>query len=180
MNIQQFWSLVEQSRSDFRPDHPDGNMDRQAENLARLLSDLEPDEVREFDDQMNSFQIEAYTWDLWGAAALLAEGSCSDDFFADFRSWLISMGRSTFEAAIADPQSLAVPAFAPGVEDIFFEEFQYVPSQVFEEMTAQEITEYTRSHPDQPSGVKWWNKSEDLKARYPVLWQSVNRNRRDP
>jgi DNA-binding transcriptional LysR family regulator len=28
----------------------------------------------------------------------------------------------------ADPQSLAVPAFAPGVEDIFFEDFQYVPS----------------------------------------------------
>jgi hypothetical protein len=170
---------VEQSRSDLRPDPPDGNMDRQAKNLARLLFELEPDEVRESDDRMNSLQIEAYTWDLWGAATLLAEGFCSDDFFSDFRSWLISMGRSTFEAAIADPQSLAVSAFAPGVEDIFFEEFQYVPGQVFEEMTGQEITEYTRSYPAHPSGAKWGNRPEDLKARYPVLWEAVNRDSDD-
>jgi hypothetical protein len=152
-------------------------MARQAESLAQLLRELPASEVKAFDDQMHSLIIEAYSYDLWGAAALLAEGSCSDDSFTDFCSWLISMGRSNFEAAIADPQSLAAPAFAPGVEDIFFEEFQYVPSDVFEEMTGEEITEYTRSYPHDPSGAKW-NNPQDLRERYPVLWQSVNRTRR--
>jgi hypothetical protein len=42
---------------------------------------------------------------LW-AAAYLIEGGC-DDGFMDFRAGLMLQGRTAFEAAVADPDSLA-------------------------------------------------------------------------
>jgi len=175
MNIDQFWNLVEASSKGFRPDHAAGNMERQIEALRELLSKIPANEVREFDDQMHSLLIEAYTWDLWGAADLLCEGSCSDDSFTDFRSWLISMGRSTFEEALADPDSLAGPAFMPGVESVFFEEFQYVAGDVFEKMTGQEIEDYTHACPEHPRGTKWWRTADDLWERYTRLGDRLKR-----
>jgi len=179
MNIDQFWNLVGASRRGFRSDHADGNMERQVEALRELLSKIPPNEVREFDDQMHSLLIEAYTWDLWGAAELLARGHCSDDFFTDFRSWLISMGRSRFEEALVDPDSLAGAAFLPGVEGVFFEEFQHVAADVFEEMTGQEIEAYTESYPDHPRGSMWWRTVDDLRERYPRIWDRLKKERTD-
>lgn len=173
MNTDRFWGLIEHSRSGYRPDRADGNMDRQLGTLQDLLAELSSEEVKEFDDQMHRLLIKAYTWDLWGAATLLAGGSCSDDSFTDFRSWLVSLGRQSFEQAIADPDSLAVPAFAPGVEDIFFEEFQYAATQVYEEMTGEAIEDYSESYPDEPKGAKRWNNPEDLEQIYPKIWAAI-------
>jgi hypothetical protein len=177
MNIDQFWNLIGASRSGFRPDHADGNMERQIEAVRELLSKIPANEVREFDDQMHSLLIEAYTWDLWGAAELVGGGWCSDDSFTDFRSWLISMGRNTFEEALVDADSLAGPAFLPGVEDVFFEQFQFVAGDVFEEMTGQEIEDYTESYPDHPRGSKWWRTVDDLRERYPRIRDGLKKER---
>jgi hypothetical protein len=154
-------------------------MERPVEALRELLAKIPPDEVREFDDQMHSLLIEAYTWDLWGAADLLGGGWCSDDCFTDFGSWLISMGRSTFEEALVDPDSLAGSAFLPGVADVFFEEFQYVAGKVFEEMTGREIEDYTESYPDHPRGSMRWRTEDDLRERYPRLWDRLKKERAD-
>jgi hypothetical protein len=35
------------------------------------------------------------------------EDGCSEDCFRDFRSYLISLGREAYEAALRDPDSLA-------------------------------------------------------------------------
>jgi hypothetical protein len=51
-------------------------------------------------------QDASYRWDLW-AAGYLINGGCSDDGFDYFRGWLITQGRQIWEAAIADPDSLA-------------------------------------------------------------------------
>jgi len=48
----------------------------------------------------------AYTNDLWGAAYLI-NGGASDDGFYYFRCWLLGLGRDAYEAAVADPDSLA-------------------------------------------------------------------------
>ncbi len=113
-------------------------MDAQCRLFEKLLGELAPDEVvafqRAFDDRMR----EACRWDLWGAACIIEEG-CSDDGFTDFRSWLISMGRDVFESALRDPESLVDVASADGVEVCSFEEFQYIPGQVYEELTHEEL-----------------------------------------
>jgi hypothetical protein len=56
----------------------------------------------------------AYTVDLWGAAYLI-NGGASDDGFYYFRCWLIGMGRDVYEAAVANPDSLA-DAVDPGTD----------------------------------------------------------------
>ena len=85
------------------------------------------------------------------------------------------MGRRTFEEALADPDSLARPAFMPGVESVLFEEFQYLAGDVFDEMRGQEIEGYTDSYPEHPRGTKWWRTVDDLRERYPRLGNSLKK-----
>ncbi len=113
-------------------------------------------------------------WDLWGAAYLIA-GGCSDDGFADFRSWLISMGRRVFEDAVSHAESLIDVVDAPGIEDVFFEEFQYVPAQAYEELTGQEIPAAPRQPPVEPAGEKWSEDDGNLERRLPRFWARYRR-----
>ncbi|MFY0564669.1 DUF4240 domain-containing protein [Archangium lansingense] len=174
MNAERFWKIIESSRSGFDPDRLDGNMEQQCLELRRLLLELPPEEILEFRNQLLERMAVAFHWDLWGAAYIIA-GGCSDDGFADFRSWLISMGRRVFEAAVANPDSLAEAANAPGVEDVFFEEFQYVPAQAYEELTEQEPPAYAGPSPVEPAGERWSEDEGNLAQRLPRLWARYRR-----
>jgi hypothetical protein len=74
--------------------------------LVNELKKLPPDQIVRFqhwfDDKMDAL----YTWAHWGAMHLLT-GSESDNKFALFRAWLVCMGKEVYEAALADPDSLA-------------------------------------------------------------------------
>lgn len=139
-------------------------MERQAARLTELLSELPPDEVVAFDRIFTERMHEAYSWDLWGAAYGI-EGGCSDDGFADFRSWLISMGREVYEAALGDPESLVGPAADPTVEVCSFEDFQYVTMEVL-----GDSPEHGIPHPREPKGERLSEREDDLEQRYPRLW----------
>jgi hypothetical protein len=169
MNVEQFWKLIESSRSGFDPDRTDGNMEQQCEELRQLLLKLPPEEILEFRNHLLQQMEAAFHWDLWGAAYIIA-GGCSDDGFADFRSWLISMGRRVFEAAVSNAESLVEVADSPGVEDVFFEEFQYVPAQVYEELTGREAPAYAGQAPVEPAGERWREDEGNLGQRFPKLW----------
>ena len=164
MNVDQFWQVVEESRRDVSASNPDGNMDRQVARLTELLSALPPQDVADFDRHFAERFIEAYTWDLW-AAAYIIEGGCSDDGFMDFRSWLISMGRTVFTESLRDVESLVVFASDPTVEVCSFEEFQYIPGRVY----GKEI-DHGIDYPTEPTGKAWEEDSDELEARFPKLW----------
>lgn len=144
-------------------------MVRQLEELQRLLRALPPQEIVGFRDRLLEQMDAAFLWDLWAAAYLIA-GGCSDDGFTDFRAWLISMGRRVFEDAIANAESLADVADAPGIEDVFFEEFLYVPAGAYEESTGHEIPEPTGPLRDAPSGDRWSEEGGELQRKFPNLW----------
>lgn len=74
--------------------------------LVAELKKLPPDEIIAWDRIFDRLAAKAYTVDLWGAAYLI-NGGASDDGFYYFRCWLICMGRDVYEAALADPDSLA-------------------------------------------------------------------------
>lgn len=78
------------------------------------LEKLEPDEIIEWNHIFDRLAARAYTVDLWGAAYLI-NGGASDDGFYYFRCWLIGMGRKVYEAAVANPDSLA-DAVVPGID----------------------------------------------------------------
>lgn len=167
MNVEQFWQLVAESRSDFDLGRRDGNMQRQAERLVKLLSALPDREVMEFQRIFAEQFHRAYRWDLWGAAYVI-EGGCSDDGFTDFRYWLISMGRDIFEAALADPDSLASVAAGSGIEDCAFEEFGYLAAEVLEGRAIILDEVEAPPSPSEPTGRRW--EEAELPGRLPKLW----------
>jgi hypothetical protein len=175
MNADQFWNIIEASRRRFDPLHASGNMERQLEDLKRLLLALPPKQIIAFRDRFRDQMGTAFRWDLWGAAYIIADG-CSNDGFVYFRNWLISMGQHVFQKALEDPESLADAANTPGVEDLFFEEFAYVPSEAYEEATGHELPTYTGNTQQLPTGNPWSSAGDDLKRRFPKLWARYHRS----
>jgi Protein of unknown function (DUF4240) len=98
VTLDEFWNHIRATR---RKD-PDAHVER----LVARLAKLSPDEILNFDRWWDLMHGEAYHRKLW-AAAYLINGGCSDDGFMDFRSWLILQGRDVFQAAVANPDTLA-------------------------------------------------------------------------
>jgi hypothetical protein len=168
MTHDHFWNIIADSRRDFDPNRRDGNMRLQAKRLQQLLAAMPAQAVREFDRLFTKLYFDAYRWDLWRAAYII-EGGCSDDGFMDFRSWLISMGREVYQAAMDDPETLAEVVSAPGIEGCFFEEFGGIAWRVLEEKGGVESAEPSGySHPREPAGERW--EDDDFPTRFPRLW----------
>ncbi len=159
MIAEQFWSIVESVHR-----ASGGNMDRKCELLAAELRRLGLDEVRSFHDHFNGCFDRAYSYDLWAAAYIIG-GGCSDDGFSDFRSTLISMGRQTFERAVAQPESLAEMDY--DAEGARYEGYQYVATAIETGLSGGQMFPRTRPHPEALSGQPW---EEDKVAElYPKL-----------
>ena len=167
MNIGEFWSIIEKSREGWDRNHPDGNQDRQLKALEKLLSHLPSEEVASFQRHFENLFYRAYRWDLWHAAFIVADG-CSDDSFMDFRAWLISMGRSNYESAFADVETVAQIAAVPGVEYMFFEGFSSVALEVYEKQTGREL-DLKLPHPAEPAGNRV--PEAEFPIQFPKLWR---------
>jgi hypothetical protein len=96
MDYEQFWRLVDLTRG----------FPERAQALAKLLEQHEPEEIVGFRILYDDIIHSANKVDLWGAAHTI-NGGCSDDGFYYFREALIELGRTVFEAAVSDPDTLA-------------------------------------------------------------------------
>ena len=107
-----FWAVIDDAR---REAEADLDVDRGAvadllaEGVTDRLARLPAADIVAFDGLVTAKRRAARTWPLWAAGYLLC-GGCSDDGFEYFRLWLISRGRAVYEAAVADPDSLAALA----------------------------------------------------------------------
>ncbi len=91
-------------------------------------------------------------------------GGDSDDRFRHFRDWLISEGEAVYEAALADPQSLADVAQD---EDFELESFGVVAAEAYEQMTDAPLPRGRSMEPAEPSGRPW--AESDLPSLFPRL-----------
>jgi hypothetical protein len=147
MTFDRFWNIIEKVHRD-----SGGDMDRKCKLLAAELRRLTLAEVRSFHRHFDECEDRAYTWELWAAAYIIG-GGCSDDAFSDFRATLISMGRQTFERALADPQSHADMGY--DAKAAHYEGYQYVPAAVEKELGSGQRFPRYQPHPDEPSGKRW-------------------------
>ncbi len=159
MNEDEFWKIIDSVHS-----KSNGDMDRKCDLLKNRLAKLNKQDLLDFINHFDSTDVGAYTWPLWGAAYVM-HGGCSDDSFSDFRATLISHGRTIYEAALADPESLADLNFG-NEEDICYEGYQYVKNDVAEEKLG-EIPKRGKPFPDEPSGEKW--DEDKVYELYPIL-----------
>jgi hypothetical protein len=152
----QFWELVQRAH-----DAAGNDMDQKCEVLKAEIGKLSKNEANDFAILFDGMMDRAYSYKLWGAAYVI-HGGCGDDTFIDFRSSLISRGRSCFERAVADPDSLADEEFDETAW--FYEGYQYA---VTAGVKAVAGLRQRRRHPDRPSGENWVE--DDLRERFPRL-----------
>jgi hypothetical protein len=158
MDDRRFWAFVEAAREAAGDD-----VEERIAGLEQVLLTHEADEVQAFQDKYDELLQRANTFELWGAA-FLVNGGCSDDGFRYFRDWLISEGEQVFEAALADPDSLAE---LPGAGERELEGFGYVAAEVYEQITDAPIAHRRALEAGEPTGVAW--EEAELPARYPRL-----------
>lgn len=130
MSADKFWELIELSKADDPQD--------QLDNLTGRLSEMTAEEIFGFDYQLDKHLERSYSSDLWAAAYIVC-GGCSDDAFDYFRAWLISKGRSVYEKALENPDSL-IDVFGE-MEDGDFpenEEILYASLDAYEEATGKQ------------------------------------------
>jgi hypothetical protein len=101
MTDEAFWKLIE------RATEQRGDREERTEWLSEELSRLPHGEIVDFQIRLSAVRLRADSWDLWVAAGVIHEGSCSDDSFWYFQLWLLSLGRQTFERVVADADVLA-------------------------------------------------------------------------
>ncbi len=100
MPEQEFWHIVENTCVG------ENRGKTQVSNLRKNLLTLDANEINGFDLTLGSLVFKSLSDKLWNAAEVIL-GGCGDDSFIDFRYWLISKGRSIFEKAVDDPDTLA-------------------------------------------------------------------------
>ena len=166
-----FWSIIARS-TPYEADPA-----RQIEVLERSLRELSPVQIEAFERAFHREQLRAYSWKLWGAAYVI-HGGASDDGFEYFQRWLISKGRKVFEAALADPDSLADLLARDMEGPCEFEEFAYVAGRVWADKTGINPGKdpkagfpYTGASPAaKPTGTPFKEDRNYLKNEYPKLW----------
>lgn len=139
--------------------------------LKQKLSNLTDDELAQFDKLMALKMRQAFTWHLWGAAYVMAK--CDTDYaFAEFRCYLISLGKVWFDKIIDNPDLLAeIAAFPLKDNQIhpFLDEFDLLAGQLYEDRTGHELP-FIPSGKNTPQGKPFDNRPKVLKKQYPQLW----------
>jgi hypothetical protein len=157
-----FWGLVDQSRA-----AAGGSTERASELLEAGLRRLPPEQIDAFQRMREELDRRAYTWELWGAAYVIEDG-CSDDCFRDFRAYLISLGRGPYEAALANPDSLA--RVVQDAETGDWENADDVAPEAYEDATGEDIPAGDSDVSGPPRGEAWDDdQADELVRRYPAL-----------
>jgi hypothetical protein len=128
---QEFWDLIDEARG-----AAGGDMNRLAGHIRNRLAELPAADIEDYDRFWDAAMDAAYRWPVWDAAVVWL-GWVGDDSFRDFRGWLISRGRITFEKVIADPDTLADEP--DDRENPFAEVWDNLIYDVYQQKTGREI-----------------------------------------
>ena len=132
MNNEMFWEMIANSKKNSKNDSS-----KFLKILISEISKLPEEDIFEFEKILIHYLVSSYTSELW-AAAYIINGGCSDDGFDYFRAWLISQGKTIYENAIKDPQSLANVIREDQAGEIEFEEFLNVCADAYKMKTGKD------------------------------------------
>ncbi|MCH1930888.1 DUF4240 domain-containing protein [Shewanella sp. A25] len=159
----EFWALVTRTEAA-------QSQESLGQSLKDKLSVLDDEELKAFDKMFGQQMRRSYLWSLWGAAYIIT-GCDSDYAFAEFRSFLISLGQAKYDEVIANPDSLGQLSVWPekdGYAYPFIEDYDLIAGQLFEDRTGKELP-FMPSGKATPVGKKFSTKPKDLRQQYPLL-----------
>jgi Protein of unknown function (DUF4240) len=175
MDHKQFWALIETAKA-----ATGGGCRAQTTHLTTALSKRSVDEVLAWDRIHGELMDASYRLVLWGAAYLI-NGGCSDDGFDYFRGWLLGQGHATWQAALADPDSLAGHPqirmrrpYQEVTEPLECEDILGVAYRAYEALTGQQLTAEVAPRPPWRGldlSEDWdFDDAAEMRRRYPRLW----------
>jgi len=158
-----FWAIIEDVRA-----RGQGDPDRMADALDYKLYDASDETIQTFQAQLVAASERLYTW-RHGEAAEMICGGLDQDAFTDWRSWVISLGRATFESVVADPDSLADVHYLEGGCEMMFEPFGWTATTVWNERHPTSSGDFATLDPDAaPGGVRIYG-TKAIRAALPRL-----------
>lgn len=160
METEKFWKIIETTKSKSL-----GDYEKQQSELEKELLKLTAKEVLEFNNKFRTLRGEIYNWNFW-AAAYIINGGCSDDCFSDFRGWLIGQGKSIFNNAIQNIETLSE---LKETNDGDWEGLSYIPTDIYEKKTKNDIPKGIQEN-FEITGEEWEEDENDLKNRFPKLY----------
>jgi len=163
LSEQAFWELVTT---------PDLGLDPQSvsDHLKANLSNLDDQQLIAFDKFFGINMRKCFTWDLFGAAFVMA--GCNDEYgFSEFRCWLISRGKTVFDNALVNADSIALctPVYHLNEQPYpYIDEYDLIAGLLYEERNEDELPFVPSG--DQPAGKRFKDKAKFLKQAYPQLF----------
>ena len=160
MNEKKFWKIIKSSRSVFAK-----SADRHQERLIRILSKKKVEDIIMFDVIFSHYMNMANTWEMRAAAHIIVE-EFTEEYFSDFRGWLITRGRKTFFQILKRPDSLAKVISLR--DDMDWVGYEACALEAYERKTGHELPPANGI-----KGKKW--ESADLPSMMPRLWRKFRR-----
>jgi hypothetical protein len=180
VNLDAWWDIVERARAAVGERAGDRNLpdDPLPPALTSVLATLSPATLVDWEVTHHAVIDSAYRWPLWNAAFLI-EGGCGDDGFIDFRDGLVLQGRTVFDQAVADPDSLAdLPVTRLMATDeggwLGYESISYLVADAYRQVNGnlkgfdQAVTAALRElpRPAEPIGPSWDPEDDDENRRH--------------
>lgn len=163
-----FWDIIDATL-------PGEDVEEQTTLLQERLGPLTVEELLSFDEHYTRASHALFTWELWRAAEAMI-GWCSEDVFADFRSWVISRGRARYEAIVAEPDLGLSEVDIETDEDIgSAESFGAAVGVVYREKVGRDMFDDFEDRPSAdfpefaPTGVDPGGDPESIDAAYPRI-----------
>lgn len=159
----EFWSLVTRTEAA-------QSQESLAQALKQKLAELSNEELKAFDKIFGQQMRRSYLWSVWGAAYIIT-GCDSEYAFAEFRCFLISLGKEIYDDVVNQPDTLARLAAWPERDAYaypFVDEYDLIAGQLYEDRTGDELP-FMPSGKATPAGKKFSTKPKDLKLQYPEL-----------
>ncbi len=171
MDDDTFWALVARARAEGGDDSPE----TVSETLVSLLVQLTPAEVVEAGEAFDRISDRGYGFALWGAAYLL-NGGCGDDGFDCFRGWLVTRGRAVYEAALADPDSLADVVTTDELGEVQCEDVLGAAWEAHQQLTGRDLPPSAGRAPRPELGEDFdFDDDAEMRRRYPRISALVDR-----
>lgn len=102
-----FWRLIEEVNVSADGLTGSAIIDEQVSKMSELLAEYSVKDFLELETTWRMFFDQAYTAKLWDASSLLSDlFFISDDWFMDFRSWLVYQGKEKYEVIMSNPDNL--------------------------------------------------------------------------
>jgi hypothetical protein len=176
MDSQEFWRVI-----DFVHQQAKGDENLYEVLLIKNLEQYSPEKIIEFECLLEQQLLNADDFKVMAAQKII-EGSVTDDSYLYFRCWLISQGKSVFEEALRNPDSLVSVDVEESIAE--FEPLLYIATKAYKHKTGKQ--EEDESFPrgvasarglnyDGATGTKGndWTE-EQLPTLLPKLWAKYN------